>query len=218
MRNTECGVYQIRNIINGKRYIGSAVDLDRRWNEHVNRLNRSGHHNKYLQNAWNKYGSSSFVFEVIELCPIDQRFYIEQDFIDDLHPEYNGRDIADGGNGMKDRKFSDEFRKKLSLAHIGKPQSEKMKRNLSLAITGKKRPPRSEEHKRKLGLAGIGRKQSQEEKDKRGNSIREFWKTHKKIMSLDARKKMSENNWKRQKKLEREQSQKMNAIKDGEKK
>ncbi len=27
MKNTDCGVYQIRNTVDGKRYIGSAVNL-----------------------------------------------------------------------------------------------------------------------------------------------------------------------------------------------
>lgn len=50
------GVYEIRNTLNNKRYIGSSINIYRRWRDHKRMLNLSVHPNKHLQSAWNKYG------------------------------------------------------------------------------------------------------------------------------------------------------------------
>jgi len=61
------GIYSIRFIgNNGKFYIGSSKDLCRRGAEHLNFLSQGKHCNKHLQNAFNKYGKESFIFEIIE--------------------------------------------------------------------------------------------------------------------------------------------------------
>lgn len=60
------GVYCIANTIDEKVYIGSTVDLKRRWREHKRMLERDQHSNIKLQRAWNKYGSEVFVFSVLE--------------------------------------------------------------------------------------------------------------------------------------------------------
>ena len=52
------GIYKILNKINGKFYIGSAVNFKRRFARHKRLLNINCHPNEYLQNAWNKYWES----------------------------------------------------------------------------------------------------------------------------------------------------------------
>ena len=59
------GVYQIRNRDSGAMYIGSAISLASRKTTHWWALRHGRHFNTHLQNAWNKYGESAFVFEVI---------------------------------------------------------------------------------------------------------------------------------------------------------
>ena len=54
-----CGVYKIVNTVNGKIYIGSSKNIDRRWNEHIRVLELNAHNNQHLQNAWNKYGKNN---------------------------------------------------------------------------------------------------------------------------------------------------------------
>lgn len=61
------GVYQIRSLESGKVYIGSAINLRRRWWKHRKDLRGGAHTNKHLQAAWNKYGEAGFAFEVLEL-------------------------------------------------------------------------------------------------------------------------------------------------------
>ncbi len=58
------GVYAIVNRENGKRYVGSAINIPKRWREHQRGLQRGCHENSYLQGAWNKYGEGAFEFVV----------------------------------------------------------------------------------------------------------------------------------------------------------
>lgn len=81
-----CGVYKIVNTINGKIYIGSSKDIDRRWSEHIRALELNAHANPHLQNAWNKYGSKSFEFEIVEQCDEKHQYEREQYYIDLYRP------------------------------------------------------------------------------------------------------------------------------------
>jgi|694.fasta_scaffold04147_11 hypothetical protein len=63
-----CGIYQIINIVNNKRYIGQSIDIKNRFIRHKYQLNKNIHDNKKLQNAWNKYGKQSFKFEILIKC------------------------------------------------------------------------------------------------------------------------------------------------------
>lgn len=60
------GIYKISCTQENIVYIGSSVDIDRRWKEHVYHLNKEKHTNKKLQEDWDAYGSESFIFEIIE--------------------------------------------------------------------------------------------------------------------------------------------------------
>lgn len=60
------GIYQIRNVVNGKVYVGSSVDLINRRSNHFRQLRKNIHHNIKLQYSYNKHGELSFVFEVVE--------------------------------------------------------------------------------------------------------------------------------------------------------
>lgn len=65
------GIYKILNTVNGKFYIGSAVNLQRRKTRHFSELRNGKHNNKHLQAAWNKYGEPAFTFAVVEEVPAD---------------------------------------------------------------------------------------------------------------------------------------------------
>ena len=69
-----CGVYMIKNKINGKFYIGSSVDITYRWARHKRQLRNGNHHSIHLQRAWDKYGEENFEFKVIEECSEDMTF------------------------------------------------------------------------------------------------------------------------------------------------
>jgi len=63
----EIVVYQIRNIKNGKIYIGSTIDYVGRQKRHLRRLTNGNHHSIILQRSWDKHGSDNFIFEVLEI-------------------------------------------------------------------------------------------------------------------------------------------------------
>ena len=86
MANSVCGVYKITNTANGKYYVGSSKNIKQRWVRHQNELNAGVHGNKYLQNAWNKYGAKNFQFEIIEECLVDHQFEREQFYLNTLNP------------------------------------------------------------------------------------------------------------------------------------
>jgi group I intron endonuclease len=88
------GIYQIRNKVNGKLYVGSATYLDKRRGDHIARLQRKKHHSFHLQHAWNKYGRDNFIFEVLEYCSPERLIEREQHYIDTLQPEYNVSKVA----------------------------------------------------------------------------------------------------------------------------
>ena len=91
--NVICGIYKIESIIKPDRiYIGSAVDIKRRWSNHLNDFKKGTHLNKKLQNHYNKYGKDDFVFSIIyefEFRDRKQIKEIEDNFIRTLNPYFN---------------------------------------------------------------------------------------------------------------------------------
>ena len=77
-------IYKIRNVVNGKFYVGSAKDTRVRFRQHRKLLRKGTHHCKHLQAAWSKYGEDVFKFEVVErlssweeLEPAEDRWLLE---------------------------------------------------------------------------------------------------------------------------------------------
>jgi group I intron endonuclease len=161
------GIYEIVNKANGKRYIGSAINIKRRWNVHRSDLRLGSHHSRALQRAWNKYGDDQFDFRVVELCAKGQLLSREQWHLDVGRPEYNCSPSAGTCLGIK---RDEAFRLKISKARLGKPLSEQhrsaigrsligLKRSMeaieksAAAKRGRKLGPLSDEHRRKIGAA-----------------------------------------------------------------
>lgn len=60
------GVYQIKNTLNGKIFVGSSMNLPGIFNRHRFQLNAASHPNKDLQEDWKQHGSAAFTCEVLE--------------------------------------------------------------------------------------------------------------------------------------------------------
>lgn len=59
--------YQIRNVLNNKKYIGiTEKKPEERKNKHYSLLNRNKHVNYKLQKDWNEFGEQNFVFEILD--------------------------------------------------------------------------------------------------------------------------------------------------------
>ena len=107
----KCGIYCIFNLVNGKRYIGSSVDIYNRWHEHIHNLKNGKSHNKHLQSAWDKYGEDNFLFEVLEFCTQNNQFEREQYYMDFMNPEYNFTPVVAANTN---RIISEEQKLKIS--------------------------------------------------------------------------------------------------------
>ena len=106
------GVYQIKNTINNKIYIGSSKDIERRWKEHKKQLNKENHHSYKLQRDWTEFGEDKFIFEIIDKVNEDQLKEYEQYWLDTLIPYkigYNILPYADIESNKTDiQKWNDE--------------------------------------------------------------------------------------------------------------
>src|SRR5512141_1618151 len=60
------GVYQVKNLANGKVLLGSSLNLDGPLNRHKFMLKIGSHTNKALQHDWNELGPEQFAFEIVE--------------------------------------------------------------------------------------------------------------------------------------------------------
>jgi group I intron endonuclease len=127
------GIYEIRNTINGHRYIGSAVNIYNRWKNHRWELKQETHHNLHLQRAWSKYGENSFVFSVLEYCNKSALIEREQFYIDLHNPEYNTSKTAGSRLGCIHK---EETKRKISKSHLGLRPSEETRKKLQDVHTG----------------------------------------------------------------------------------
>jgi group I intron endonuclease len=166
------GIYRIRNIRNGKLYIGSAVFIEQRWRNHKHALRLNKHHSLHLQASWNVYGENLFVFEIIEFVT-DKTKLIEREqfWIDELKSSdkqfgYNVCKIAGSALG---RKASEETKTKRSQAMKGHSVSIETRAKISKGNkgnkncgSGKRKTVRTKEHAAAIGLANKGKKRSTE--------------------------------------------------------
>ncbi len=144
-----CGIYSITNARNGKRYVGSAKSISKRWQEHLKHLRGGTHPSRHLMNAWQKYGEKVFRFEILATCEPEELLQLEQFWIDafqaaDRRHGYNSSPTAGNSLGVK---FSPETKAKLSALAIGRKPSAETKAKLSESRRGKKR---SDETKAKI--------------------------------------------------------------------
>lgn len=114
------GIYKIVNGANGKYYVGSSIDVERRWRGHRKSLENGDHYDIYLQRAWNKYGEGNFEFRFVEevekekgrdLCSVEQN-YLDEGFA--LGILYNVSKNA--AAPMGGRNHSEETKRKQSKA------------------------------------------------------------------------------------------------------
>ena len=60
------GVFQVKNLANGKVLLGSSLNLEGSLNKHRFMLKIGSHTNKALQADWNAFGPEQFAFDILE--------------------------------------------------------------------------------------------------------------------------------------------------------
>lgn len=86
------GIYRFVNILNGRSYLGSSVDLTRRFRDYLSSewINKELLKNKsFIYKALLKNGYSNFRLEILEYCDKADCVSREQYYMDTLRPFYN---------------------------------------------------------------------------------------------------------------------------------
>ncbi len=126
-------VYEIVNLVNGRRYIGSSTEFETRWATHRRELSAGRHINGHLQAAWNKYGAAAFEFRTIWICSFDRMLEAEQSYIKEARSPYNLTDVV-GRPDFSGRSHSPESRARMRLAaKARKPISEETREKMAEA-------------------------------------------------------------------------------------
>jgi len=94
------GVYLWTNKINGKRYIGSSINLSGRF-LHYFSIAYISTINMLIYKALLKYGHENFSLSILEYCDLADVIDREQFYLDTLKPEYNTLDLAYSSGGFK---------------------------------------------------------------------------------------------------------------------
>lgn len=110
------GVYIITNVKNGKIYVGSSITISRRWHDHKKLLRANKHRNRHLQNAWNKDGEISFLFNIVEVCDTDNLMEREQWWLDQTlcTNDCVGYNISPSAENNRGAKRTDEYKQRRS--------------------------------------------------------------------------------------------------------
>ena len=231
------GIYIIKNLINNKVYIGSAINIDKRWKHHKKDLAKRKHHSRLLQRAWDKYGEENFKFEIIEEVKNPEHLLSYEQVYLDYYKSYeddkgfNICKIAGSPLGLKrsdevkqkmreaKKNISEETKQRLREVNIGKKHSQETKQKRNEALTGLKR---SDETKQRMREANIGKKHSEETKKKIREAAKNISEETRQKMR-DAAKNMTEEHKQKLreahigKKLSDETKQKMSKARTGKK-
>lgn len=183
------GIYKIINKLNNNIYIGSAVNIFKRWGAHKNDLKNNKHANSKFQRSYNKHGLEIFEFNILLYCDKKDLLFYEQRAINVYKPEYNICKIASSCLNVK---RSNKTKAKISRSlignscHLGHKHSEETKIKLSIIGKGNKnalgskkikrlkiptvpkiiKKPHSEETKTKLSIINLGKKLTEQTKEK----------------------------------------------------
>lgn len=149
------GVYQIKNKLNGKIYIGSSCNMEARWRAHRNHFLNGGHENKHLRNYIKKLRgeteiTESKIDEIFHFGCLEyeddlvKRFAIEQEYLtllfDDGKMCYNHKKFA-GPQYNYLSSDPESTREKLSIALKAKWSDARYRAKMCIINAQKARKP-----------------------------------------------------------------------------
>jgi group I intron endonuclease len=192
--SNKSGIYLLHNLVNGKQYVGSSIDLRRRLYAYYSPSKLID--GRYISNSILKYGHNNFTVLIVEIIEPSDNIKTdllnrEQYYIDLLKPVLNLNPTAGSSLGFK---HSDETKALLAKLRTGKPLSDETKQLLSELFSGELNPFWGKTHnldtltRMKLSKIGelnpmYGRDKSPEfieqmYKDKHGSNNPMWGKTH----------------------------------------
>ena len=164
----DSGVYEIRNLASGKRYVGSALNLESRRSNHFSKLSAGGHANIHLQRAYDRDGPACFDFRVLfSSVPPAILTRLEQAAMDVLRPEYNIEKKAGSSLGLRRGPMREEHKEAIRKGLVGCVMSDEARGKMSLAAMGNTRAvghrnslgyKHTTEAKERIGIAARGNK------------------------------------------------------------
>src|SRR3972149_5949644 len=148
------GVYQFRNIINEKVYVGASMTVLARKYRHLFDLRSKthDHHTIHFQRAWDEYGENNFIFSVLEIVPFKilensedkkelskiletkEQYYMDLTKCYDPKFGYNIAPKAGGSSAGIVR--TEEFKEKIRQANLGRKESDETRLKKSIATIG----------------------------------------------------------------------------------
>lgn len=144
----------IQNLVNGKSYVGRAVNIRKRWIQHKWHLRHGRHHSLPLQKAWNKYGEASFKFIPILIGVSDEGSLCnaENYYINSYGSmvSINGYNLAPSSGTNRGVKYSEKSRKKMSASQAGRTLSQEHREKISKTLTGTKFTQERLENRKKV--------------------------------------------------------------------
>lgn len=158
------GIYQIRNSLNGKVYVGSCKRFKKRAYDHRSYLRNNRHHNQELQRSYNLHKEENvFVFEILEVIEgdLEARLQVEQKYLNAFLDAnmwemcYNAKTNTKGGNGFEPNINKIPWNKGKTDVY----SSETLEK-ISNSLKGSKNPrykiPRTQEVKDKISKKNKG--------------------------------------------------------------
>ena len=86
----QSGIYKIQSLSNPNLfYIGSSINIEKRWRQHIHRLKVHKHENQRLQNHFNKYGLNDLKFTIMFSSDLSQLQISEQAQLNMSKPPFN---------------------------------------------------------------------------------------------------------------------------------
>ena len=110
-----CGIYSITHKETGKTYIGQSTNIEKRFKQHINQKNMK---TSYIDRSINRYGASSFEFNILYECNESELNLEEIKFINLYGTYVDGYNLTRGGEIPPSK--HPEIAKRIGKANRGK--------------------------------------------------------------------------------------------------
>lgn len=147
------GIYKITSPT-GRIYIGQSIDIEKRFKGYKSMLNMKSQ--TLLRRSFLKYGVENHKFEVIEECTVEELNERERYWQDKYDVLNSGLNCRLTKSNDKSAVISEKTRKKMSVSARKKEFTKDHRKNISIAVSGKKNPfygkKHSEDTKKNLSI------------------------------------------------------------------